>query len=77
MFDEPGDGVPPGTYDVALRPPHPMDMSAEDSKLSPGPGWGLRGKYRSSHTSGITFNVDRTIKDAKIEIEKKASRAKR
>ncbi len=70
LFEVPGDGVPPGKYDVALKAPHYMDLLPDEGKLSPGPGWGLKKKYRSGSSSGISFNVDHTISDAKIEIEK-------
>lgn len=57
MFDKPGDGIPAGTYRVAVNPPEMITLTPEQRALSPGPGWGIPQEFRSTESSGITMTV--------------------
>jgi len=75
-YESVGDGLPAGEYLVSVLPPDPMNLNAEQSKQSPGPGWGIGRKYMSSGSSGIRVTVD-SKQDVVIELEKTLHRGRK
>jgi hypothetical protein len=67
-FETANDGVPPGRYRVAITPPEGITLSEEDKQLSPGPGWGIKAKYRMPTTSELAFDVQEGSNEITIEL---------
>jgi len=68
-YESVGDGLPAGEYLVSVLPPDPLNLNEEQSKQSPGPGWGIGRKYMSTGSSGIRVTVD-SKQEVVIELEK-------
>ena len=74
---KPGDGIPPGTYNVYL-------INTEKTEMIPVPGSDgdfrditvqtVASKYLSSATSDLTYTVDRASKTFDFEVEKFSGR---
>ncbi len=68
-FDEPLDGLPKGSYRVAVRPPSPYTLTEEQKRTSP-PLGGIARKYLQPETSGILIRIEGARTDLVVELEK-------
>jgi hypothetical protein len=67
-YDEPGDGLPKGTYVVSVRPPSPWSMTDAQKKTAP-PRGGIALKYLQPETSEIKVRIDGKTTDLVIQLE--------
>jgi hypothetical protein len=67
-YDDPQDGLPKGAYRIAVRPPSPSGMTAEQKKKMK-PRGGIALKYLQPETSEITVQIDGERTDLVIELQ--------
>jgi hypothetical protein len=68
-FDEPLDGLPKGTYRVAVRPPSQYALTEEQKKTAH-PLFGIAQKYLQPETSPILIKIEGARTDLIVELEK-------
>jgi hypothetical protein len=68
-YDDPQDGLPPGLYRVAVRPPSPSALTDEQKKKMP-PRAGIALKYLQPETSEIRVTIEGERTDLVIELER-------